>query len=427
MSAARPSVTSSSPTSSPSCSRATPSRKPSSVPSSSAATTPSSPAAIRIGPQVEGTIVSRTRRCAAAIYALHPAFACIPSNPPAHCAGNVDPPRHRRRHEEAVAALPKGLGPGALTARERRQPEPPGLEAPRGRGHHRWCRVRCDSWDLPFRGSMPRKDVRIMHLLIYGSGRLGAAIAAGAASAGWPNPTVVGRTLGSAVRPPAPLADVVVDASRGDAVLGNVADALDGGSRAFVIAATGWDSHVALVRGLLLEAGAAAVVAPNLSLGAALFVRLTAVAAAWYGAAGAFDPSIVEWHRAGKADRPSGTAREIARRIAAADGRWRLPDDQGRAAGEAARTTPGSGDTDTRRTLEVAAVRAGAAPGTHLMTFDGPGESVELRLTARDRTPYADGAIAAARWLVAAPRDAGLHPFDTVVDDVGAAPAGLHA
>ena len=40
------------------------------------------------------------------------------------------------------------------------------------------------------------------------------------------------------------------------------------------------------------------------------------------------------------------------------------------------------------------------------MTFDGPGESVELRLTARDRTAYADGALAAARWLAAttAPR-----------------------
>ena len=63
-------------------------------------------------------------------------------------------------------------------------------------------------------------------------------------------------------------------------------------------------------------------------------------------------------------------------------------------------------------------VRAGAAPGTHLVTFDGPGESIELRLTARDRSAYADGALAAARWLVAEPRTPGLHPFDEVVDDL---------
>jgi dihydrodipicolinate reductase len=56
------------------------------------------------------------------------------------------------------------------------------------------------------------------------------------------------------------------------------------------------------------------------------------------------------------------------------------------------------------------------------VTFDGPGESVELRLSARDRTAYADGALAAARWLMAADREPGLHPFDAVVDDLLAAP-----
>jgi 4-hydroxy-tetrahydrodipicolinate reductase len=66
----------------------------------------------------------------------------------------------------------------------------------------------------------------------------------------------------------------------------------------------------------------------------------------------------------------------------------------------------------------VAGIRAGAAPGTHLVTFDGPGEAVELRLMARDRSAYADGALAAARWLVREPRVPGIHPFEAVVDDL---------
>ena len=246
-----------------------------------------------------------------------------------------------------------------------------------------------------------------MHLLVYGPGRLGTAIAGAAAAAGWPDPTVVGRA-GDAVRRPAPSADVVVDASRGDAVVDNLAHALASGNRRFVLAATGWDGDTSRVRERLRDADAAAVVAPNLSLGAALFLRLAEAAAAWYAAAGAFEPSIVEWHRSGKADRPSGTARALARRIVAADPRWsgaEKPD----------------GGQDARPRLEVAAVRAGAAPGTHLVTFDGPGESVELRLTARDRTAYADGALAAARWLASEPRDPGLHPFDDVVEDLLAA------
>jgi 4-hydroxy-tetrahydrodipicolinate reductase len=194
--------------------------------------------------------------------------------------------------------------------------------------------------------------------------------------------------------------DVVVDASAGGAVAANLAHALDAGNRAFVLAATGWDADVPLARSQLLEHGAAAVVAPNLSLGAALFARLVETAAGWYAHAPGFEPSIVEWHRRGKADRPSGTARALARRIATVDPRW--------AAG-------GTAD-DSRPVLEVAGVRAGAAPGTHLVTFDGTGESVELRLTARDRSAYADGALAAARWLAAEPREPGLHPFDDVVD-----------
>jgi dihydrodipicolinate reductase len=216
-----------------------------------------------------------------------------------------------------------------------------------------------------------------MHLLLYGPGRLGGAIAAAATAQGW-TVTAIGRPTADGTRTAAPEADVVVDASLGGAVAPNVAHALAG-------------------------------VATNLSLGAALFLRLAERAAAWYARAGAFEPSIVEWHRRGKADRPSGTARAIARRIVAADPRWVGPD-------EAGDTLPG------RPELEIAGIRAGAAPGTHLVTFDGPGESVELRLTARDRTAYADGALAASRWLLASPRTAGIHPFDAVVDDLLDAP-----
>lgn len=251
-----------------------------------------------------------------------------------------------------------------------------------------------------------------MHLLLYGPGRLGGAIAAAANAQGW-TVTTMGRPAADGARPAAPEADVVVDASLGGAVAANVAHALAGGNQSFILAATGWDADQPRVRAMLAEHDATAVVATNLSLGAALFLRLAERAAAWYGRAGAFEPSIVEWHRRGKADRPSGTARAIARRIVAADPRWMGPDE--------------AADGDTRPALEVIGIRAGAAPGTHLVTFDGAGETVELRLTARDRTAYADGALAAARWLTAAPRTPGMHPFDEVVDDLLSTPIAIPA
>ena len=249
-----------------------------------------------------------------------------------------------------------------------------------------------------------------MHLLIYGPGRLGCAIAHAAADEDWTS-TLIGRPDPGPRRASAPHADVVVEASAGVAVADNLAHALEAGNRRFVIAASAWDAEAASIRSMLLERGAAAVVAPNLALGAALFLRLAEQAAVMYARAG-FEPSIVEWHRRGKADRPSGTARHIARRITAVDPRWAGPDEH----------------DDDRPALEVVGIRAGAAPGTHLVTFDGPGESVELRLTARDRTAYADGALAAARWLVEETRGPGLHPFDAVVDDLlAASPTPVHA
>ena len=265
-----------------------------------------------------------------------------------------------------------------------------------------------------------------MQLLIYGPGRLGGAIAGAVVTAGWPDPVLVGRP-GTARRPATlPAADVVIDASAGPAVAANLAGSLAAGHRAFVLAATGWDADLPAVRSLLLAHDAAAVVAPNLSLGAALFGRLVEVAAGWYARAGDFEPSIVEWHRRGKADRPSGTARALARRVTAADPRWAVPG-AGPATDAGSGTGPGV-EADDRPVLEVIGVRAGAAPGTHLVTFDGPGETVELRLAARDRSAYADGALAAARWLTREPRAPGLHPFDAVVDDLlSAAPVAVPA
>ena len=66
--------------------------------------------------------------------------------------------------------------------------------------------------------------------------------------------------------------------------------------------------------------------------------------------------------------------------------------------------------------LEVVSIRAGVSPGMHMVGFDATGETVELRLTARDRSAYAIGILTAADWLTRAPRMPGIHAFDPVVD-----------
>jgi len=46
-----------------------------------------------------------------------------------------------------------------------------------------------------------------------------------------------------------------------------------------------------------------------------------------------------------------------------------------------------------------------------------------MRLTARDRSAYAAGALTAADWLLAGPRTPGFHSFDDVLDSILAAQA----
>lgn len=237
-------------------------------------------------------------------------------------------------------------------------------------------------------------------ITILGDGPLGWAVAHAASERGERTP-VLGRP-GWTRHDPAALrdAELVVDASRGDAVGANLDAALEAGVRRFVIATTGWTVDRIDVEARLVDRGASAVVSANFSLGVAIFARLVETATELLGAVGGFDPYLVEWHRRAKVDRPSGTALELERRMV---GRHPALD----AAGD----------------LEVVSVRAGSSPGMHLIGFDAVGETVELRLTARDRTAYASGILAAADWLGRGPRAPGIHPFDPVVDELLTRPA----
>ncbi len=237
--------------------------------------------------------------------------------------------------------------------------------------------------------------------IILGDGGLGRAVeGALMARAGTDRDTSVVRVLG---RPRADRhdprdlggADLLIEASRSDAVLDNLAAALEAGTRRVVIATTGWGADRPSVRSLLIEYGAAAVAAPNFSLGVVLFGRLVEAAVSLFGSLDAFDPYLLEWHRRSKADRPSGTAIDLRSRIVAGHPRLSEPAD-----------------------LEVVSVRAGASPGMHLVGFDAAGETIELRLTARDRSAYAAGILAAADWLIRVPRAPGLHAFDPIVDEL---------
>ncbi len=247
--------------------------------------------------------------------------------------------------------------------------------------------------------------------IVAGDGGMGRAVAAALAGLGMPPAAILGMPADPAGHEPARFlgAQVLFEFSQGDAVLPNVRAALAGGVRHFVIGTTSWADDRREVADLLADREATAVASANFSLGVMLFARLVEEAARLFGPFADYDPYIVEWHRRTKADRPSGTAIELSRRLISAHPRKQ------RVAQQLAHGAPAPEE------LDVAVIRAGSAPGMHLVGFDAPGESLEMRLTARDRSAYAAGAITAAEWLLAEPRQPGFHPFDEVIDSMIAA------
>ena len=252
-----------------------------------------------------------------------------------------------------------------------------------------------------------------MRALITGSGNMGRAIAAGLDTRGDEVVAMAGRESGYPGTADIGPVDVTFEFSHDSTLLRHVDLALDAGCRKLVIGTTGWSADDELGRALgarLDGAGAAAVVAPTFSLGAVLFGDIAEYAAGLFGSFADYDPYLFEQHRSTKADRPSGTALAVAQRL--------LPHLQGK---REARLATGSGAPDPD-VLEVVALRAGSHPGMHTVGFDGPGESLEIRIAARDRSAYVAGALLAADTLIAEPDRHGITSFSSLVRERTARP-----
>lgn len=142
----------------------------------------------------------------------------------------------------------------------------------------------------------------------------------------------------------------------------------------------------------------------NMSVGIALLANFVKRAAA---ALPDFDIEILEMHHRKKADAPSGTALLLGR--AAAEGRNVRFEDVSDAHGE-------RNGARAENTIGFASLRGGTVVGEHQVIFAGPHERLALSHVAEDRTIFARGALAAARWSQGKP--AGLYSMQDVLGDL---------
>jgi 4-hydroxy-tetrahydrodipicolinate reductase len=140
---------------------------------------------------------------------------------------------------------------------------------------------------------------------------------------------------------------------------------------------------------------------PNMSLAVNLTMRLAEQAAVALRDQRP-DIEIIERHHRFKEDAPSGTALKFGQLLADAAGM-----------GQHVHGREGQCGARTRQEIGYHAVRTGDDPGQHTIIFGMMGETIELRVAASNRDCYAQGALAAGKFL--ADRTAGLYDMFDVL------------
>ena len=177
--------------------------------------------------------------------------------------------------------------------------------------------------------------------------------------------------------------DVLIDFSVAHAILNNVQRAVEAGLP-IVVGTTGWHKELQKVRELVESQKGTCVYASNFSLGVQMLFYLTCEAGKLLSRFGEFHPYIVESHHKQKVDAPSGTALNLQHIL----------------------------EESCNVDAPVSSVRAGFFPGTHLIGFDSPFDTLTLKHTARNREGFATGALLAAEWM----RDRkGFYSFEEIL------------
>ena len=182
--------------------------------------------------------------------------------------------------------------------------------------------------------------------------------------------------------------DVIVDFTLPEVTMELIPHCLESQCR-LVIGTTGFSDEQKI---LIEQAGGqiAIVLAPNMSVGVNLSLKLLDIAARVLGDDA--DIEIIEAHHRHKVDAPSGTALRMGEVVADALGR-----DLKTCAiyGREGRT----GERDPK-TIGFATVRAGDIVGDHTVMFAAEGERVEITHRASSRMTFALGAMRASTWLM---------------------------
>ena len=175
-------------------------------------------------------------------------------------------------------------------------------------------------------------------------------------------------------------AEGVIEFTHPVAVMNNIKALLPLGLP-LVVGTTGWNDKHEEIRELAKKVGGTIMTAGNFSIGVNMFYKIVEEAAKIMSEYDDYDVATWEMHHNQKADSPSGTALEIARRV------------QNAYKNKNEIVTDAFHERPAANQLHVSSTRCGNVPGTHKVFFDGTADTIELTHTARSREGFAVGTV----------------------------------
>lgn len=186
-------------------------------------------------------------------------------------------------------------------------------------------------------------------------------------------------------------ADVAIEFTRPESAVQNLEKCIAAGVPV-VCGTTGWLAEFERMSSLCVAENSAFFYASNYSIGVNIFFEINRQLAKMMDGYPMYEVSMAEIHHTQKLDAPSGTAITLAEGIIqnmARKTNW-VTNTEG-----ATSTLPVT-DSD----ISILAKRIDPAPGTHVVQYNSPIDSIEITHTAHSREGFATGAVVAAEWLV---------------------------
>ncbi|MCK6618141.1 MAG: 4-hydroxy-tetrahydrodipicolinate reductase [Cyclobacteriaceae bacterium] len=220
-----------------------------------------------------------------------------------------------------------------------------------------------------------------MNILLLGYGKMGKTIEQVALKRG--HHIAARITSGNRYELGRVAADVAIEFTSPEVAVENITWCLQH-NLPIVCGTTGWLEKKGLIEKLTRDCNGTFFYASNFSLGVNIFFKLNEYLARLMAGNQSYSVQIDETHHTEKKDAPSGTAITLAEGIIK-----HIP----------SKTTWVNGASGKQNELPVLSHRIPNIPGTHVVKYQSPVDTIEISHVAHSREGFALGAVSVAEWL----------------------------